>query len=333
MRRAVINGGLAVAPLVGAAVSTVSWDLLFWADAATSVLYCAIAAFVLRAAQITRDTEKATGKPAATGPGKFSYLDFLRDRKYLVYLLLMLCNGLVHIQFFAVLPLMLLAEHYPTWAYASLTAVSATLGVVLQLNVTKRTQTWPIWLAVMSGWVLLSIGRGSFGLPGGLVVLFVAMLIGCAGQLIGGPAAFAHPAQVAPPGAKARYIGLANGAFRLGYAIGPVAGVLLWTHIGKGVWLICVDPRRGDHPAGDLVAAAGQAGHPGGGARRPQRRPRPESAQPESAEPESAQPESAEMPPPDMPLSDADIPDELVPDGVEPDGVTQAAPSSAESSS
>jgi hypothetical protein len=39
-----------------------------------------------------------------------------------------------------------------------------------------------------------------------------------------------------------------------------------------------------------------------------------------------------------MPLSDADIPDELVPDagardGMEPDGVTQAAPSSAESSS
>ncbi len=57
----------------------------------------------------------------------------------------MLCNGLVHIQFFAVLPLVLIAEHYPTWAYASLTAVSATLGVGLQLNVTKRTQSWPIW--------------------------------------------------------------------------------------------------------------------------------------------------------------------------------------------
>jgi MFS family permease len=332
MRRAVINGGLAVAPLVGAAVSTVSWDLLFWADAATSVLYCAIAAFVLRAAQLTRDTEKATGKPAATGPGKFSYLDFLRDRRYLVYLLLMLCNGLVHIQFFAVLPLMLKAEHYPTWAYASLTAVSATLGVVLQLNVTKRTQTWPIWLAVMSGWVLLWIGRGAFGLPGGLAVLFIAMLIGCAGQLIGGPAAFAHPVRVAPPGAKARYIGMANGAFQLGYAIGPVAGVLLWTHIGKGIWLICailgavitlpgIWSLRQDKPA--IQAAAPAAAESA----------QPESAQPESAQPESAQPESAEMPPPDMPLSDADIPDELVPDGVEPDGVTRAAPSSAESSS
>ena len=316
MRRSVINGGLSVAPLVGAAVATVSWDLVFWADAATSIVYCAIAAFVLRAAKINRDTEKATGMSAAERKVKTSYLVILRDRKYLVYLLLMLCNGLVHIQFFAVLPLMLLAEHYPTWAYASLTAVSATLGVGLQLNVTKRTQSWPIWVAVMSGWVLLVIGRGSFGLPGGLVVLFVAMLIGCAGQLIGGPAAFAHPAQVAPPGAKARYIGLANGAFRLGYAIGPVAGVLLWTHIGKGVWLICVI-------LGAVITLPGIWSL------------RPDKAATKTAEVQGAEGvegvegvESADMPPPDMPLSDADIPDPE-----EPGAVAQTAPSSAESSS
>jgi MFS family permease len=290
MYRTVNNGGLAVAPLVGAAVSTVSWDLVFWADAGTSLVYCGIAAVMLRTAQITKDTEKVTGQPAPARPHRTSYLDILRDRRYLVYLLLMLCNGLVHIQFFAVLPLMLKAEQYPTWAYASLTAVSATLGVILQLGVTKRTQAWPIWLAVMSGWVLLWIGRGSFGLPGGLVVLFVAMLIGCAGQLIGGPAAFAHPARVAPPGAKARYIGLANGAFLLGYAIGPVGGVLLWTHIGKGVWLVCalvgvvitlpgIWSLMQDKPAVQPAGSAGPAG----------------------AEP-------AEMPPPDIPLSDGDLP-------------------------
>jgi len=157
-----------------------------------------------------------------------------------VYLLLMLVNGLVHIQFFAVLPIMLLAEHYQTWAYASLTAVSAILGFALQLRVTKVTQNWPIWLAVMGGWVLLVLGRAGLGLPGGLVVLFAAMLVGTAGPLIGGPAAFTHPVQVAPPGASARYIGLANAMFRLGYAIGPVLGILLWTHIGKGVWLVCL---------------------------------------------------------------------------------------------
>lgn len=239
MRQWVTNGGLAVAPLVGAAMSAISWNLVFWTDGGTSLVYCAITAFVLRTARITRDAEKASGKAASAQP-RTGYLAILRDRKYLVYLLLMLVNGLIHIQFFAVLPVMLLAEHYHTWAYASLTAVAAILGFALQLRVTRVTQNWPIWVAVMGGWVVLVIGRAALGLPGGLVVLFAAAIIGTAGPLIGGPAAFTHPVQVAPPGAAARYIGLANAMFRLGYAIGPVLGILLWTHIGKGVWLVCL---------------------------------------------------------------------------------------------
>jgi MFS family permease len=239
MRQWVTNGGLAVAPLLGAAMSTISWPLLFWVDGGTSLVYCAVTAFVLNTARLAGDAEKASGTPKTTAPPT-GYGTILRDRKYLIYLLLMLFNGLVHIQFYAVLPIMLLAEHYHTWAYAALTAVAAILGFALQLRVTKKTQNWPIWLAVMSGWVLLVIGRAALGLPGGLTVLFVAMLIGTAGVLIGGPAAFTHPVQVAPPGATARYIGLANAMFRLGYAIGPVLGVLLWTHIGKGVWLVCL---------------------------------------------------------------------------------------------
>jgi len=207
----------------------------------------------------------------------------------------------VHIQFFVVLPIMLLAEHYRTWAYAVLLAVSATLGVGLQLTVTKRTQNWPIWLATMSGWVLLVIGRASFGLPGGLVILFIAMLIGCAGQLIGGPAAFAHPVRAAPPGASARYIGLANGAFRLGYAIGPAAGVLLWTHIGKGVWLVCL-------LVGVLITGPGIWSL---------REPRPAAAAGPEAAADAVEVEvaAAEMPPADALLADSELPEEDEPEG------------------
>ena len=60
--------------------------------------------------------------------------------------------------------------------------------------------------------------------------------------------------------------------FRLGYAIGPVVGVLLWTYIGKGVWLVCAvvgvlitgpgiwslrqpGPADGPEPAADAVSA------------------------------------------------------------------------------
>jgi MFS family permease len=140
MRQWVTNGGLAVAPLVGAAMSAISWNLVFWTDGGTSLAYCAITAFVLRTARITKDAEKASGATSPAQP-RTGYAAILRDRKYLVYLLLMLVDGLIHIQFYAVLPIMLLAERYHTWAYASLNAVAAVLGFALQLRVPGRRRT------------------------------------------------------------------------------------------------------------------------------------------------------------------------------------------------
>jgi hypothetical protein len=152
----------------------------------------------------------------------------------------MLANGLVHIQFFAVLPLQLKAGGYPTWAYAGATAFDAALVIAFQLPLTRITQTWPYWVAVIVGWLLLVFGYGAFGLPGGLAVIFVGVLIAGAGQITGGPSAFAYPARAAPEGALGQYIGSAHAMFGLGYAVGPILGILLWTSLGRSFWALCI---------------------------------------------------------------------------------------------
>jgi MFS family permease len=228
-----INTGMIAGPLLAAWLSTISWNLVFWIDAVTALVYCAIAAFLVPRDHVER------GNDAADAP-KASYATVLQDRKYVAYLSLMLANGLVHVQFFAALPLMLKESGYPTWAYGTVTAVSSALVVGLNVVVTKFTQTWPIWLAVISGWVLLVIGRGAYGLPGGFTIVLLATIVAAAGQVIGGPAAFAYPAKVAPPAVLGRYIGSARATFQLGYAIGPVVGVLLWNNLGRGFWLLCL---------------------------------------------------------------------------------------------
>jgi MFS family permease len=152
----------------------------------------------------------------------------------------MLANGLVHVQFFAVLPVMLQAAGYQTWAYGTATAVSAAIVVGLELVLTRYTQRWPTWIAVIAGWTLLVVGRSAYGLPGGYTIIIVATVLAAIGQIIGGPAAFAYPAKAAPPGAMGRYIASAHASFNLGYIIGPIAGVLLWTEIGDAFWAICL---------------------------------------------------------------------------------------------
>ena len=240
MYRTALNTGMVAGPLVAAWLSTISWDLVFWFDAATALVYCGIAAVLLPG---DRAPEPAAAGPDRRGrrlrPAKGRLPARARDRRYLAYLALMLANGLVHVQFFAVLPLMLKADGYPTWAYGAASAISALIVITLELRVTRTTQLWPAWIAVITGWVFLVLGRGSFGLPGGLAIVIAGTALAAIGETIGAPAVFAYPAKVAPAGAVGRYLGSAHATFQLGYAIGPIVGVLLWTALGDGFWAVC----------------------------------------------------------------------------------------------
>lgn len=252
MYRTALNAGLILGPLFASWLSAISWNLVFYFDAGCALTYAAIAAFLLpggrvAAASPDTDTPDTAAEPGSEtdardrntpAPPKSSYATLLRDGKYLAYLALMLGNGLVHVQFFAVLPLMMVAGGYQTWAYTTLIAISAFIVVSGELLVTKTTQTWAPWAATICGWILLVIGRGAYGLPGGLPLLIAATVVAAVGQIIGGAQAFAFPAKVAPPDAVGRYLGAAQAMFGLGYAVGPVLGVLLWTSTGNVVWAV-----------------------------------------------------------------------------------------------
>ncbi|HEX2497734.1 MAG: MFS transporter [Actinomycetes bacterium] len=241
MYRTALNTGMVAGPLVAAWLSTISWNLVFWVDAATALIYCAIAAFLLPADGADRAEPERERPDPGTEAAKPGYLSLLADHRYLAYLALMLANGLVHVQFFAVLPLMLKSEGYPTWAYGSASALSAFIVITCELRVTRTTQLWPAWVAVHAGWICLVLGRGSFGLPGGLAIVLAGTALAAFGETIGAPAVFAYPAKVAPAGAVGHYLGSAHATFQLGYAIGPILGVLLWTALGDAFWaLVCL---------------------------------------------------------------------------------------------
>jgi MFS family permease len=238
MYRTALHTGIVAGPLVAAWLSTIDWDLVFYFDAASALAYAAIAVFLLSPSKVgtgAGDDESAGADKPSTKAG---YLQILRDGKYLAYLALMFANGLVHIQFIAVLPLMLLAAGYPTIAYSTAGALSAFLIITCELPVVRITQKWAAWLAVIVGWLMLVVGRAGLGLPGGFAVILIASAIAAVGQTVGGAQAFAYPVKVAPPAAVGRYVGSAHAMFQLGYALGPVIGILLWNQIGQAFWLI-----------------------------------------------------------------------------------------------
>lgn len=238
MYRTSVNAGIVIGPMVAVWLSSISWDLVFYFDAVSALVYATIAATLLPRRDTSQDRPSTAvdGRPVR----RAGFTTLLHDRRYLAFLLLMLGNGLVHVQFFAVVPLMLKAAGYATWVYGAASGMAAFIIITCELIVTRFTQTWTPWVAVIAGWVLLVVGRGAYWLPGGLAIIFLATFLAAVGQIIGGAQAFAYPAKVAPPGATGRYIGSAHATFGLGYAIGPVVGIMLWTSLGNVFWLICL---------------------------------------------------------------------------------------------
>ena len=236
MYRIALNSGGVLGPLFAAWLISTSWNLLFWTDGVTSLAYALVAVLWFpRERSVVDPAQAVAGGPTQSA----GYTAVLRDGRFLLYLLAMLANVVIYTQYFAVLPLKIDAGAYPAMAYNWVLALSAGLVITCELLITRKVQSWPATRAASVGIALLGIGLALFGASGGLLLLLSATVIGVIGQMISGPTMLAHPGKVAPPAARGRYIGAGNAMFGLGGALGAPIGVLMWTHVGDGIWTIC----------------------------------------------------------------------------------------------
>ncbi|NUR30095.1 MAG: MFS transporter [Catenulispora sp.] len=229
--RAAANLGSTAGPLLAVWLIQVSWNMIFWIDGATSLVYGLIALAVL-----PRDAARGD-RPAAARP-KTGYRMALRDRRFVCYLAMVFVNAVIYVQMTAVLPLSVKDAGHATIVYSSLFSLNAGLVIAFELLITKFVQTWPPRFTIMTGFALLGLGMVGFGLPGGVPMLLAAMVMVTLGEMVGGPSVFSWPARVAPEGGTGRYIGTMQSVFGLGQAVGPAIGVALWNSTHQHVWWV-----------------------------------------------------------------------------------------------
>ena len=242
--RLALNVGTTAAPLLGAALIAVSWNLLFWGEAAAALGYAIIAAFALPRHGAAKPAASDDSPPNDDSPpkGKWRLGGFgvlLSDRRFGLYLFAVFINAVVYWQYVSVLPLTMRAAGLITAWYAALVALNGGIVICFELLMTKVTQRWPPRLVIMLGFVLLGGGMSVYSVPWGVGIFFVGTLIWTAGEIVAGPTVFAYPAMIAPEGQRGRYLGAMQAAFTLGVAAGPVAGVAVWHAFGRAVWLWC----------------------------------------------------------------------------------------------
>ena len=236
--RLAMNVGTTAAPLIGAALVAISWNLLFIGEALAALAYAAVAIIALPGRKPAEVTDTVAADPAAVEP-KGGYLAVLRDYKYVLFLVCMFINAAIYMQYLAVLPLHMKSEGLSTWWFSAVVALNGFIVITCELLVTKVVQHWPARIVAMIGFVLLGGGLAFYALPGGIAIFVIGTLLWTLAEIIAGPTMFAYPGMAAPPKLLGRYVGSAHAMFGLGSALGPFLGVWVWNNAGTRVWVWC----------------------------------------------------------------------------------------------
>ncbi|RKE18368.1 MFS transporter [Streptomyces sp. TLI_171] len=236
MMRIALNTGAALAPLIAAGVILLDWDLLFWLDGATTLVYAALAYRLLPRHAVPEQQPQDSAERRSGG--RAAYAAMLRDRAYLAYLAAVMLGTVAYVQSSISLPLEIVHDGYPTGLYSAVLTASSLVLITCELKITSYITRIPTYLAVGVGHLVNSAGLAVYGLAvhSGAFVLFGAVLA-VSGLMIAGPSMFAHPATF-PDALKARYLGTMQAAAGLASAVGPLFGVWAWTHLHAGFWVL-----------------------------------------------------------------------------------------------
>jgi Major Facilitator Superfamily len=243
--RLAFNVGATVGPLAGALILKYSYDLLFYANAATELSFGLVALIFLPSDATGRKARAVTAPAGTGGTGERveakpagSYRTMLTDGRFMLVIGGLFFTAVAYIQITSALPLFVTGTGYSTNDYAILLALNGAMVIALEVLLTKWTQRIPIGLPMAGGMALLSIGHFLYLYPAGLGGLAVATFVWTLGEIVAAPSMLAFPGLTAPAGLRARYIAGATVAQQLGYAAGPIIGVTAWQMWGSRVWLI-----------------------------------------------------------------------------------------------
>ncbi len=235
--------GNALAPLIGAVLVAISYDVLFWVEAVACLAFAAVAAVALprrRASAPPPDGSDAAAP--ATPAARRGYRAVLADRRYLIFLAAAFVNLTVYLQSIAVLPLAMRAAGLPAAWYGAMFLLNGLVVLTLQLPVTRVVQRRAAAGVATVGFALLAAGHAVYWLPAGILpigaVFVLGTLVWSVAEIVGGPTVAAWPSLAAPAGLQGRYQGAFQAAFGLGSAVGPVIGVVLWASLGPTTWLV-----------------------------------------------------------------------------------------------
>ncbi|HEX8632420.1 MAG TPA: MFS transporter [Catenuloplanes sp.] len=243
--RAAFNAGYVIGPPLGALFVADHFSWLFVADGVVTLAVRAVTARMLPG-----EPTRTASHPA---PAVGLWASLLADRALLVLLPAIVLVDTVYRQLYSTLPVYLRDHGQPVALYAALIAVGSAMILVLEIPATMAMRRLPALPIIASGYCLVGLGMGLFGLGTGTAIVVAAMVLLTIGEILYKTTATAHVLDRAPDLLVGRYQGLYTGAATSGTVLAAPLGALLYSAAPGALWATCAVAAIG---AGAIVLAS-----------------------------------------------------------------------------
>lgn len=229
--RVATNAGWAGGLALGGLLATRSFDLMFIGDAATSLLFAALAlAFLPQGTRSRRaDEVHLPSVPRA----------ILADRGFLVFLLATFLGGLVYSQNVAVLPLRVRDVGLGPAVYGSLQSLNGLLVMTVEVAVVAYVRRFPRPRVIATGHLLTGLAFASLAFAQTVPALVAMVTIWTLGEMTQRPVSTAAVADRAPVHARGRYQAAEDASLGASLLIGPLVGTALYGWSPAVLWTAC----------------------------------------------------------------------------------------------
>lgn len=238
------NLGFAIAPPLGGWLSgTFSFPFLFLADAVSTLVfallvYCCLPETAHHTAADATQESLQTEPPISTGE---CLRQLWSDSRFLIFCAGTLLISLVFIQSVSTLPLYLMSLGLTRAEFGTLIGVNGFLIAVFQLPVTQWLNRFQRISVIMIGELLVGVGFGLTALAATRILILGTIIVWTTGEILMAAFKNALAADLAPPPARGRYMGLFSMSHAVGISIGPPCGGLVLEYCGPQVlWSSCL---------------------------------------------------------------------------------------------
>ena len=236
--RVVANLAMVIGPAIGGLLASRSYLYLFILDAIISTVTALFVIVVLPETkpQTSEEHEKENFTKTLSG-----YSIVLKDRLFVVYILISMLLTLAYMQMNSTLSVFLRDVHQVApQGYGYLLSLNAAMVVILQFWTTRRLKNYPPLVMMALGTLLVGVGLAMFGFTSLYAIFIVAMIILTIGEMIWAPVGQALVARFAPEDMRGRYMALFGFAWIIPSAIGPLAaGIIMDNYNPNWVWYAC----------------------------------------------------------------------------------------------